>query len=577
MIYFKSRTDVRVLFEFIISGCEQMSEQDERARIYVAIDLKSFYASVECVDRGLDPLAVNLVVADPERTEKTICLAVSPSLKAYGISGRARLFEVVEKVKMINARRRANAPDKTLRGSSVFDAELKADATLAVDYIVAPPRMGRYVEMSRAICGIYRRFISPEDIHVYSVDEIFADVTDYLKFYGVTARELTMRMIRAVLSETGITATAGIGSNMFLCKIAMDIVAKHMEPDADGVRLAELDEMSFRRTLWTHKPITDFWMIGHGIARRLEKLGIYTMGDIARCSIGAPGEFYNEELLYKTFGVNAQLLIDHAWGYEPCTIAAVKACKPKSRSLSSGQVLKEPYPFEKARTVMREMADKLVLELVEKGFETDRMVIDIGYDTENVTSQSAGYRGELVRDHYGRLTPAPSHGTVALGFYTCSSRLICDAVIELFDRIANKSLTVRRMNVSAGDLLEFSAEAKNTAKSEEDDESPYPEGTEEQGETVGSNETEASRKNKPPDGSYEQMSFFDILIADDEKAKREENTWREKEAREREYSLEKAVVWLRKRYGKNAVLKGMNLEEGATAIERNGQIGGHKA
>ncbi len=525
-----------------------MPEQEERARTYIAIDLKSFYASVECVDRGLDPLGVNLVVADPERTEKTICLAVSPSLKAYGISGRARLFEVVEKVKLINAKRRAEAPDRTLTGSSSVASELKADKTLAVDYIVAPPRMGRYVEMSRRICGIYRRFISPEDIHVYSVDEIFADVTDYLKFYGVTARELTMRMIRAVLNETGITATAGIGSNMFLCKIAMDIVAKHMEPDADGVRLAELDEMSFRRTLWTHKPITDFWMIGRGISRRLEKLGIYTMGDIARCSIGAPGEFYNEELLYKTFGVNAQLLIDHAWGYEPCTIAAVKACKPKSKSLSSGQVLKEPYPFDKARIVIREMTDKLVLELVDKGYETDRIVIDVGYDTENITLESAGYRGETVRDHYGRMTPAPSHGTAALGGYSCSSRQICDAVTELFDRIVNKKLTVRRMCVAAGDLLAHDEVQSEPAKTE------------------------------TPKTSFEQMSFFDEIASENEEAMREkEAADREKEAREKEYSLQKAVVGLQKRYGKNAVLKGMNLEEGATAIERNGQIGGHKA
>ena len=524
-----------------------MPLQDERARVYVAIDLKSFYASVECVDRGLDPLGVNLVVADPGRTEKTICLAVSPSLKAYGIPGRARLFEVVEKVKTVNARRRMKAPNRTLTGRSCVDAELKADAALAVDYIVAPPRMGRYVEMSRRICGIYRRFISPEDIHVYSVDEIFADVTDYLKFYGVTARELTMRMIRAVLSETGITATAGIGSNMFLCKIAMDIVAKHMEPDADGVRLAELDEQSFRRTLWTHKPITDFWMIGRGIARRLEKLGIYTMGDIARCSIGDPGEFYNEELLYKTFGVNAQLIIDHAWGYEPCTIAAVKACKPKSKSLSSGQVLKEPYPYDKARIVIREMTDKLVLEMTDKGYETDRMVIDIGYDIENISLESVGYRGDVVRDHYGRPTPAPSHGTAALGCYSCSSRLICDAVIELFDRIVNRKLTIRRMCVAAGDLLTHD---ELTAQTEE----PSEDSTH----------------------SFEQMSFFDA-IAPEEVREAETRKEQEKQAREREYSLQKAVVGLQQRYGKNAVLKGMNLEEGATAIERNGQIGGHKA
>jgi len=564
-----------------------MPEREERARTYVAIDLKSFYASVECVDRGFDPLGVNLVVADPERTEKTICLAVSPSLKAYGISGRARLFEVVERVKLINAQRRAKAPDKTLTGSSYIASELKADETLAVDYVTAPPRMGRYVEVSRKICGIYRRFISPEDIHVYSVDEIFADVTDYLNFYGVSARELTMRMIRSVLEETGITATAGIGSNMFLCKIAMDIVAKHMEPDANGVRLAELDEKSFRRTLWTHKPITDFWMVGRGIARRLEKLGIYTMGDIARCSIGKPDEFYNEELLYKTFGINAQLLIDHAWGYEPCTIAAVKACKPKSKSLSSGQVLKEPYPYDKARIVMREMADKLVLELVEKGYETDRLVIDVGYDTENITIESVAYKGDVVADHYGRLTPAPAHGTAALGYYTCSSRVICDAVIALFDRIVNKALTVRRLNVAAGDLLQRDDQGLEDGQTDGYANGPA-DGAVNEWTNGSANGTANARTNgsaedafgqvKVPAASYEQISMFDMPgIRDEEAEERAEAEAREKEAREKEYSLQKAVVDLQKRYGKNAVLKGMNLEEGATAIERNGQIGGHKA
>ena len=514
-----------------------MPLQDERARVYVAIDLKSFYASVECVDRGLDPLGVNLVVADPGRTEKTICLAVSPSLKAYGIPGRARLFEVVEKVKTVNARRRMKAPNRTLTGSSCVDAELKADAALAVDYIVAPPRMGRYVEMSRRICGIYRRFISPEDIHVYSVDEIFADVTDYLKFYGVTARELTMRMIRAVLSETGITATAGIGSNMFLCKIAMDIVAKHMEPDADGVRLAELDEQSFRRTLWTHKPITDFWMIGRGIARRLEKLGIYTMGDIARCSIGDPGEFYNEELLYKTFGVNAQLIIDHAWGYEPCTIAAVKACKPKSKSLSSGQVLKEPYPYDKARIVIREMTDKLVLEMTDKGYETDRMVIDIGYDIENLRDPAIlkDYKGPVTYDAYGRPVPKHGHGTANLGCYTSSTRIITDKVMELWDRTVNKDLLIRRLNIAANNLIP-----------EKDD----PE--------------------KKKDGFVQLDMFTDYEELQKEKEEREEALTKEK-------NLQKAMIEIRSRYGKNAVLKGSSLKEGSTVIERNGQIGGHKA
>jgi len=507
---------------------EERENAAGRGRTYVAIDLKSFYASVECVDRGLDPLGVNLVVADASRTEKTICLAVSPSLKAYGVGGRPRLFEVVERVRTINAERAAAAPGRKLTGKSYVARQLKDNKSLAIDYIVAPPRMARYVEMSRKICGIYRRYISPDDIHVYSVDEIFADVTDYLKYYGLTARELAMKMIREVLSETGITATAGIGTNMFLCKIAMDIVAKHMEPDCDGVRLAQLDEMTFRKTLWKHRPITDFWMIGRGISKRLEKLGIYTMGDIARCSIGSPDDFYNEDLLYKTFGVNAELIIDHAWGYEPCTIADVKACKPRSHSISSGQVLSEPYPFEKAKLVAKEMTDKIVLELVGKDVVTDKIVLDIGYDTENAYNPLLAGSKMISTDHYGRPVPAPAHATAALGIYTSSTVIIREAVAGLFDKIADPNMTVRRITITACDVI---------------------------------GRCDVSKKCSD-DG---QMSFFDSSPDPME------------EFLEKEHNLQKAVVDLQKRYGKNAVLKGMNLEEGATAIARNGQIGGHKA
>lgn len=511
------------------------TEKTQNNRIYVAIDLKSFYASVECVDRGLDPLGVNLVVADASRTEKTICLAVSPSLKAFGVGGRARLFEVVTRVNEVNAMRRLAAPDRKLAGKSVVAKELELNPACEVDYIIAPPRMARYMEVSRQIFDIYLRYIAPEDMHIYSVDEMFADVTDYLKLYNMTARELTMKMIREVLSETGITATAGIGTNLFLCKIAMDIVAKHMPADKDGVRLAQLDEQEFRRTLWRHKPITDFWMIGPGIARRLEKLGIYTMGDIARCSIGDSKDFYNEELLYKTFGVNAELIIDHAWGWEPCTIAAIKECKPENRSISTGQVLKEPYNFEKGRLIIKEMTDLLVLDLVEKGVVTDQMVLNIGYDIENLTIKERrdAYTGPVEHDHYGRPVPKPAHGSVNLGRFTSSAKLISEAVIGLYDSIVDRKLTVRRMNVVANHaILE-----RDVVVREE----------------------------------FEQLDFF----SDYDKISHERDDLEMFLTREK--NMQKAVISLKKRYGKNAVLKGMNLEEGATTIERNGQVGGHKA
>ena len=357
-----------------------------KQKTYIAIDLKSFYASVECKERNRDPLTTNLVVADKSRTEKTICLAVSPSLKSYGIPGRPRLFEVVQKVREANNKRRWKAPNRTFNGSSDDRAKLDANPALEIDYIVAPPRMAYYMEYSTKIYNVYLKYVAPEDIFPYSIDEVFMDVTDYLQTYRMTARELAMTMIQDVLKTTGITATAGIGTNMYLCKIAMDIVAKHIEPDKDGVRIAELDEMSYRRQLWNHRPLTDFWRVGKGYAKKLEEHGLYTMGDIARCSIGKPNELYNEELLYKLFGINAELLIDHAWGYEPCTMEQVKAYKPETNSVSSGQVLHCPYDYEKAKLIVKEMTDQMVLDLVDKGVVTDQLVLTIGYDIENLSN-----------------------------------------------------------------------------------------------------------------------------------------------------------------------------------------------
>jgi len=505
-------------------------------RTYAAIDLKSFYASVECVERGLDPLTNHLVVADGSRTEKTICLAVSPSLKAYGISGRARLFEVVEAVKAINARRLQKAPGHRFTGSSYKEAELAADPSLALDYIVATPRMGHYMRYSAGIYDIYLRYVAPEDIHVYSVDEVFLDLTEYLPTYKLPARELVRRMIGEVLSATGITATAGIGSNLYLSKIALDIGAKRIPPDADGVRIAELDEESYRQTLWTHHPLTDFWRVGHGIAKKLEAHGLYTMGDVARCSLGGPGEFYNEELLYRLFGVNAELLIDHAWGWESCTIADIKAYRPERNSISSGQVLHMPYEFRKAKLIVREMTDLLVLELVEKGLMTDQMTLTVGYDVENLLdpARRAAYRGEVKRDHYGREVPKHAHGTIHLAGHSSSTREITRAVMELFDRVVDPTLLVRRMYVVAENVLP---------------------------------EREARRQTV----AAEQLDLFSLEAGTGEAAQPDAA------ARERERRRQEAVLAIQKRYGKNAILKGMNLEEGATARDRNRQIGGHKA
>lgn len=506
-----------------------------KEKYYIAIDLKSFYASVECVERGLDPLTTNLLVADASRTQKTICLAVSPSLKAFGIPGRPRLFEAVQKVNEANALRKLNAPGHQLTGSSCDARELETDPTLAIDYITAMPRMAHYMEHSTRIYKIYLNYIAPEDIHVYSIDEVFIDATPYLKTYGMTARELAVKIIRDVLQQTGITATAGIGTNLYLCKVAMDIVAKHTAPDADGVRIAQLDERSYRELLWDHRPLTDFWRLGRGYQRKLEKNGMFTMGDVARCSIGNPNEFYNENLLYKLFGVNAELLIDHAWGYESCTIADIKAYKPQSNSLGSGQVLHCPYTAEKARLVVREMTDLLVLDLVEKRLVTDQMVLTIGYDIENLTDpvRSKNYSGPVVMDHYGRKVPKHAHGSVNLPECNSSTTLIIDAVMELFDRIVDTGLLVRRINIVAGRVI-----PENMAVKEEE--------------------------------PLQLNLFYD---AQEEQARKQA----QRASQEREKRRQRAVIQIKKKYGKNAIVKGMNLEEGATAMDRNRQIGGHKA
>ena len=501
----------------------------DTGRKYIAIDLKSFYASVECVERGLDPLTTNLVVADRSRTEKTICLAVSPSLKAYGIPGRARLFEVEQTIRGINAGRRMKAPGYRLTGKSVSAIDLQAHPDWEIDYIAAPPRMACYIEHSTRIYRIYLNYIAPEDIHVYSIDEVFMDVTSYLKTYGISAHELARRIIGDVLHQTGITATAGIGTNLYLCKVAMDIEAKHIPADKDGVRIAELDEMSYRRKLWTHRPLKDFWRVGNGIAGKLEQFGIYTMGDIARQSVKG------EEVFYKLFGINAELLIDHAWGWEPCTMEAIKAYRPSSNSFSSGQVLQEPYTVKKTRVVVREMAENAALGLLEKRMVTDQLVLDIGYDVASLSSHDGmpGYKGETTTDHYGRKVPKHAHGTANLPCPTSSARLISDAVMSLFDRIVNPGLLVRRINLTTCHVLDESAAAGS-----------------------------------PAPVQYDLFSDYEAL----EKERKDE-----KERLDKERRMQDAVLKIRKQFGKNAILKGLNFEDGATAIERNRQIGGHKA
>ena len=508
-----------------------------KQKTYIAIDLKSFYASVECKERNRDPLTTNLVVADKSRTEKTICLAVSPSLKSYGIPGRPRLFEVVQKVREANNKRRWKAPNHTFEGSSDDSTELNANPALEIDYIVAPPRMAYYLEYSTKIYSVYLKYIAPEDIFPYSIDEVFIDATKYLNTYQMTARELTMTMIQDVLKTTGITATAGIGTNMYLCKIAMDIVAKHIEPDKDGVRIAGLDEMSYRRQLWNHRPLTDFWRVGKGYAKKLEEHGLFTMGDIARCSIGKSNELYNEELLYKLFGINAELLIDHAWGYEPCTMENVKSYKPETNSVSSGQVLHCPYDYEKAKLIVKEMTDQMVLDLVDKGLVTDQLVLTIGYDIENLSNPNLKYqyqyKGEVTIDRYGRKVPKHAHGTANLEKKTSSTRLITNAVMDLYDRIVDEHLLVRRITITANKLVD-----EKSVKQEDE---------------------------------YQQLDLFTDYEAQRKKQAEEE------EKLERERRMQEAMLSIKKKFGKNAVLKGMNLEEGATAKDRNEQIGGHKA
>ena len=477
-------------------------EETSGTRQYIAIDLKSFYASVECVERGLDPLSARLVVADESRTEKTICLAVSPALKAYGIPGRARLFEVNQKARKAN-----------------------------VDFIIAMPRMAKYIEVSSKIYGIYLKYIAPEDIHVYSIDEVFMDVTDYLATYKKTAHQLAITMIRDVLKQTGITATAGIGTNMYLSKVAMDIVAKKMPADKDGVRIAELDEMSYRKQLWNHFPLTDFWRVGHGIAEKLAKYGLDTMGKIARQSVE------NEELLYQMFGVNAELLIDHAWGWEPCTIDYIKAYKPETNSMSSGQVLSEPYTYEKARNVVMEMADAISLKLVDKRLVTNQLVLSVSYDRESLTRPEIAekYHGEIVEDYYGRPVPKSAHGTVNLSVHSSSSKEIINSVISLYDNIVNRDLLIRRLNISTNNII--SEEQRTESKEQED-------------------------------VQLDLFTDYDALAKDKQTKKNE---------REKERRMQEALLNIKHRYGKNAILKGTSYAEGATARERNKQIGGHKA
>ena len=497
-------------------------------RIYCCIDLKSFYASVECIERNLNPLQTNLVVADKSRTDKTICLAVSPSLKAYGIPGRARLFEVVQKVKEINFERRYKAPNRKLEGKSFDNIELKENPNLELDYIAAPPRMSLYMKYSTTIYNTYLKYVAPEDIYAYSIDEVFCDITNYLNTLKMTPKQLVTTMIQDVFEATGITATGGIGTNMYLAKIAMDIGAKHVKADANGVRIAELDEMSYRKLLWDHKPITDFWRVGKGYAKKLEANNMFTMGDVARCSIK------NEELLYKLFGINAEFLIDHSWGYEPCTMKDVKSFKPTTNSLSSGQVLHCPYNYEQTKLIVKEMTDLLVLDLVEKNLVTNQIVLTIGYDIDNliISDIRNSYNGEITTDRYGREIPKHAHGTINLKEKTSSTKLIMEAVDELYDRIINKNLLVRRINIVANNVVKESEITK--------------------------------------DNNEEQISLF----IDYEKQKQEQKI--EQEKRKEENNLQHAILDIKKKYGKNAILKGMNLEKDGTTIERNTQIGGHK-
>ena len=496
----------------------------EKQRVYIAIDLKSFYASVECVEKGFDPLNTNLVVADLSRTNKTICLAVSPSLKSFGIPGRPRLFEVEQEVKRINEERRKSTWNKQLTGKSCLLDKLQDDNSLAVDYVVATPRMGLYIEYSTRIYDIYLKYVSKEDLHIYSIDEVFIDATDYLNTYKLTAREFTLKMIEEIMVTTGVTATAGIGPNLYLAKVAMDIVAKHLPADKDGVRIAELDEMSYRQILWTHEPLTDFWRIGKGYTRRLEKYGIHTMGDVARFSLKSDG------ILYDEFGINAELLIDHAWGYEPCTMKDIKAYKPVNNSLSSGQVLSEPYTYEKAKVVCKEMIDNLCLDLVEKGLVTDSVGLMISYDNSN---DLRGYKGPIVNDYYGKKAPKPSGGSLQLNDYTSSVSVIKEAIMYIFEETVDPHLTIRRINISCNKVVLKS-------------------------------KTEGKIK-------VEQFDLFH----DAEEIDRQRQI--EKIEEQKEEDLAKAILDIKQRFGRNSILKGTNFEEGATGKDRNNQIGGHRS
>ena len=501
---------------------------DYMEKIYACIDLKSFYASVECVERKLDPLNTNLVVADNSRTEKTICLAVSPSLKQYGLSGRSRLYEVIKKVKEINNQRKWKIPNHKFIGSSYIDSNLREYPELSLDYIIATPRMSLYMQYSTRIYNIYLKYLSPNDIHVYSIDEIFCDLTPYLSFNKMKPVEFITKIVHDVYDTTGITATAGIGTNMYLAKVAMDIVAKHKKPNKKGVRIACLDELMYRKLLWNHTPITDFCFVCNGYSNKLEKYNMHTMGDIARCSID------NEELLYKLFGINAELLIDHAWGWEPTTIEHIKAYKPSTNSLSSGQVLHEPYDYENTKLIVKEMTDLLSLDLVSKKLVTDQIVLTIGYDVENLTNPKIRdiYIGEITLDYYGRRIPKPSHGTIRIDHHTSSSTIITNKIIELYKKITNKHLLVRRINISVNNLI-----------------------------------NESLLKDKI---IYEQYDIF----TDFEKIAKQKNE--EKENEKQEKKLQNTILNIKNKYGKNAILKGMNYLSGGTTIERNRQIGGHK-
>lgn len=503
--------------------------------VYLAIDLKSFYASVECIDRGLDPMTTCLVVADAERTEKTICLAATPALKAFGFSGRARLFEVNQKMKEINTLRRIQSPKGKLTGKSCYRPELLEDESLELTCLIAPPRMARYMQVSTDIYQIYLKYVAPEDIHVYSIDEVFIDLTPYLRCANMTAREFTSVILKDVYDSTGITATAGIGSNLYLCKVAMDILAKHAAPDKNGVCIAELNELTYRTRLWNHQPLTDFWRVGRGYAKKLEDNGLYTMGDIARCSLGGPKDFYNEELLYALFGVNAELLIDHAWGYENCTMQEIKSYRPSATSLGSGQVLHCAYTYDKAKIIVQEMAEQLALDLLEKGLVTKQLVLTIGYDIDNLKDPylKQHVKQEVKVDFYGRSIPKHAHGTTHLARRVNSIRLITQALIELYDRIVDKKLLIRRINMTACDLI---------------------------------TETEALKKQE-----FSQINLFSDFTSLKETMEKEEVELK------KEKNLQKTLIEIKKKYGKNSVLKLMNLEEDAMSVKRNEQIGGHRA